>query len=137
MNSERGEPAARNPKVIGTLLVVFLAGAAVGALAMQMGLHDRLRRVVSAASPAPVRKPSTNDALVQRFKTDLNLSSSQTDDIAMVLDDYRHYYQNLQDQLDDVRATGKSRILQILNPEQRAKFERMMGDLEPQLEKKP
>ena len=130
------DPAGKNPKVIGTLVVVFLAGVAVGALAMQMGLHDRLRRTVSAASPAPVRKASTNDALVQRFKTELNLSPSQTDHIAMVLDDYRHYYQNLQDQLDDVRATGKSRILQILNDQQRAKFEQMMGDLQPQLEKK-
>jgi len=108
----------------------------VVALTMQLGLHERLHRSVSAASPQPVRKASTNDALVQRFKTELNLSSDQTDKIAMVLDDYRHYYQNLQDQLDDVRATGKTGILQILNPEQRAKFEKIMGDLQPQLEKK-
>ena len=123
--------------MIGTLAVVFLAGAAVGALGMQMDLHDRLRRTVSAASPAAVRKASPNDAVVQRFKTELNLSPSQTDNIATVLDDYRHYYQNLQDQLDDVRATGKSRILQILDAGQRAKFEQMMGDLQPQIEKKP
>ena len=129
-------PAGKNPRVIGTLALVFLAGAAVGALTMQLGLHERLHRSVSAASPQPVRKASTNDALVQRFKTELNLSSDQTDKIAMVLDDYRHYYQNLQDQLDDVRATGKTGILQILNPEQRAKFEKIMGDLQPQLEKK-
>ena len=129
-------PTGKNPRVIGTLAVVFLAGAAVGALTMQLGLHERLHRSVSAASPQPVRKASTNDALVQRFKTELNLSSDQTDKIAMVLDDYRHYYQNLQDQLDDVRATGKTGILQILNPEQRAKFEKIMGDLQPQLEKK-
>ena len=129
-------PTGKNPRVIGTLAVVFLAGSAVGALTMQLGLHERLHRSVSAASPKPVRKASTNDALVQRFKTELNLSSDQTDKIAMVLDDYRHYYQNLQDQLDDVRATGKTGILQILNPEQRAKFEKIMGDLQPQLEKK-
>lgn len=129
-------PAGKNPRVIATLAVVFLAGAAVGALSMQMGLHERLHRTVSAASPQPVRKASTNDALVQRFKTELDLSSDQTDKIAMVLDDYRHYYQNLQEQLDDVRATGKIGILRILNPEQRAKFEKIMGDLQPQLEKK-
>jgi trans-aconitate methyltransferase len=127
----------KNPKVIGTLALVFLAGGAVGALTMQMGLHDRLHRTVSAASaPAPVRKASTNDALVQRFKTELNLSGDQTDKIAMVLDDYRQYYQSLQDQLDDVRSTGKTRILQILDEQQRAKFEKIMGNLEPVLEAK-
>lgn len=131
------DPAGKNPKVIGTLVLVFLAGGAVGALTMQMGLHERLHRTVSAASvPAPVHKASTNDALVQRFKTELNLSGDQTDKIAMVLEDYRQYYQSLQDQLDDVRSTGKTRILQILDDQQRAKFEKIMGNLEPALEAK-
>ncbi|MDP9113594.1 MAG: hypothetical protein M3O20_07930 [Acidobacteriota bacterium] len=129
------EPAAKNPKVIGTLALVFLAGGAAGALTMQMGLHERLHRTVSAASvTAPAHKPSTNDALVQRFKTELNLSGDQTEKIAMVLDDYRQYYQSLQDQLDDVRSTGKTRILQILDEEQRAKFEKIMGKLQPTLD---
>lgn len=126
----------KNPKIIGTLVLVFLAGAAAGALVMQLGLHERLHRTVSAASRKPVRKAGANDALVQRFKTELDLSGDQTEKLAMVLGDYRLYYENLQEQLDDVRATGKTRILQILNPNQRAKFERIMGDLQPQLEKK-
>jgi trans-aconitate methyltransferase len=131
------DPAGKNPKVIGTLLLVFLAGGAVGALTMQMGLHEKLHRTVSAASiPAPVHKAPTNDALVQRFKSELNLSGDQTDKIAMVLEDYRQYYQSLQDQLDDVRSTGKSRILQILDEQQRAKFEKIMGNLEPALDAK-
>jgi hypothetical protein len=125
-----------NPKVAGTLVVVFLAGAAVGALTMQMGLHERLHRTVSAATLPVIRKASSNDALIQRFKTDLNLSADQTDKIAMVLADYREYYHNLEDQLDDVRSTGKSRIMQILDEQQRAKFEKIMGDLQPQLEAK-
>ena len=129
--------AGKNPKVIGTLVLVFLAGGAVGALTMQIGLHDRLHRTVSAASaPAAVHKAPTNDALVQRFKTELNLSGDQTDKIAMVLEDYRQYYQSLQDQLDDVRSTGKTRILQILDEQQRAKFEKSMGNLQPALEAK-
>jgi hypothetical protein len=128
--------SSQNPKVIGTLVVVFLAGAAAGALTMQVGIHDKLHRTVSAASPPATRGALTNDALVQRFKTELNLSPEQTGNIALVLDDYRHYYQSLQDQLDDVRATGKSRILQILDPAQRAKFEQITGELQPQIERK-
>lgn len=129
-------PADKNPKVIGTLVVVFLAGAAIGALSMQMGLHERLHRTVSAATAPPAREASINDALVQKFKTELNLSGDQTDKIALVLNDYREYYQNLQDQLDDVRSTGKARIMQILDQKQRAKFEKIMGNLQPQLEAK-
>jgi hypothetical protein len=129
------DPAGKNPKVIGTLALVFLAGGAVGALTMQIGLHEKLHRTVSAAS-VPAHKAPTNDALVQRFKSELNLSGDQTDQIAMVLDDYRQYYQSLQDQLDDVRSTGKTRILQILDEQQRAKFEKIMGNLEPALEAK-
>ena len=125
-----------NAKVAGTLAVVFLAGAAVGALTMQMGLHERLHRTVSAATLPVIHKAPSNDALIQRFKTELNLSADQTDKIAMVLADYREYYHSLEDQLDDVRSTGKSRIMQILDEQQRAKFERIMGDLQPQLEAK-
>jgi len=125
-----------NPKVAGTLAVVFLAGAAVGALTMQMGLHDRLHRTVSASTVRVAGKASSTDALVQRFKTELNLSADQTDKIAMVLTDYREYYHSLEDQLDDVRSTGKSRIMQILDQQQRAKFEKIMDDLQPQVEAK-
>jgi hypothetical protein len=128
--------SACNPKVAATLAVVFLAGGAVGALTMQMGLHDRLHRTVSAATIPMIRKAPSNDALVQRFKTDLDLSTDQTDKIAMVVADYREYYHSLEDQLDDVRSTGKSRIMQILDDKQRAKFEKIMGDLQPQLEAK-
>jgi trans-aconitate methyltransferase len=132
-------PADKNPKVLGTLLLVFLAGSAVGALVMQMGLHEKLHRTVSAAMtehPAATRAFDNNDALIQRFKTELNLSADQTVKIAMVLSDYREYYHNLQDQLDDVRATGKTRIMQILDDQQRSKFEKIMGKLQHQLEAK-
>jgi Spy/CpxP family protein refolding chaperone len=127
-------PAGQNPKVISTLVVVFLAGAAAGALAMQLGLHDKLHRTAAAASkPVPL---AAKDAVLQRFKTELNLSAAQTQQISSILDDYRHYYQSLQDQLDDVRALGKTRIVQILDDGQRQKFDKMMNELQPQIEAK-
>ena len=127
-------PAGQNPKVISTLVVVFLAGAAVGALAMQLGLHEKLHRTAAAASkPVPL---AAKDAVLQRFKSELNLTSAQTQQISSILDDYRHYYQSLQDQLDDIRALGKTRIVQILDDSQRQKFEKMMSELQPQLEAK-
>jgi hypothetical protein len=50
--------------------------------------------------------------------------------MAVILDDYAKFYQSLQDQLADVRANGKSRIMALLNDEQKQKFEQMMTDLQ-------
>jgi|SRR5579863_10291608 len=120
----------QNPRILSTLMLVFLAGAASGALWMQLGLHDKLHHVsVSAASPRA--------QVLQKFKSELGLSPAQSDKIAKVLEDYTQYYQSLQDQLDDVRATGKTQILQILDPQQRGKFEEMMNELAPQLQGAP
>lgn len=113
----------RNPKVVSTLMIVFLAGAATGALSMRM---------VKPHRPAS-REAQTREQMLKTFKTELDLTPPQAEKLALVLDDYRQYYQSLQDQLDDLRATGKTRIMAILNPDQRTKFEKMMTDLGPQL----
>src|SRR5690242_16214120 len=118
----------QNPRILSTLVLVFLAGAASGALWMKI-LHDR-KPVVSTASAAARR----HDPVLEKFKTELDLTPAQYDKIALVLDDYSQYYQSLQDQLDDMRSTGKTRILQILDPAQRQKFNTMMNDLAPELE---
>jgi len=123
------KPSIGNPRVASTLLLVFLAGAAVGMLGMKYGLHDRLHRV-SASAP---QREATRDAVLQNFKTKLDLSPEQADQISVVLQDYSHYYESLQDQLDDLRSTGLSRIRQILQPGQREKFEKLRAELAPQL----
>ena len=123
----------RHPRILITLLLVFAAGAASGALWMRLDLHGRLHRTASASTKDTGRKDAS-DAVLQNFKTKLELSTDQTQRIALVLDDYRHYYDSLQDQLDDLRATGKNRILDILDPAQREKFEKMMTELAPQLQ---
>ena len=116
----------QNPRIIFTLLLVFLAGTTTGGLVMQFGLHEKLHRNAAAREP-------NREAVLQKFKTDLDLSGPQVEKIGLVLEDYRQYYQSLQDQLDDLRYTGKARILEILDPGQRVKFEKMMTDLAPQL----
>ena len=74
---------------------------------MKFGLHQILHR-----SSAPTSK----EAVLQKFDADLNLTPAQTEKISLILDDYQHYYQSVQDQEDDIRATGKMRILQELDP---------------------
>ena len=118
-----------NSRIVLTLAGVFLAGIGTGMLGMRYGLHDQIHRAVTPAAP-------TQDAVLERFRTELNLTQDQTTKLAAVLSDYQHYYQavqeqieemRLRDQIDDLRATGKSKILEILNDDQKAKFEKMTG----------
>jgi hypothetical protein len=118
--------AWQNPRIFSTLLLVFLAGATAGAVSMKLGLHQ----VLHPAAPTPA-------SVLQKFRTDLNLTPAQTEKISLILDDYRQYYQSVQEQQDDIRATGKMRILQELNPAQREKFQKMMNEIPPQLAPKP
>src|SRR5437588_6741519 len=91
----------QNPRILSTLMLVFLAGAGAGALSMRMGLHEKLHR-----NPTP---QMSREAVLSNFRTKLELSGEQAQQIGLVLEDYRLYYQSLQDQLDDLRSTGKNR----------------------------
>jgi hypothetical protein len=123
-------PPWQNVRVLSTLGLVFLAGAASGALSMQFGLHDKMHRAVATPSPSsPVTVP-TQKTMLERFDNELGLSQDQSHKIATVLGEYTLYYQDLQGQLDDIRSTGRTQILQILTPEQRDKFQKMGTDLE-------
>jgi Spy/CpxP family protein refolding chaperone len=114
----------RNPRVIGTLLLVFLCGAALGMLAMGMAGHRW-------QNPKQLSwKEGGKEVTLERFRRELNLTPEQTAQLETILDDFFMYYHTLQAQLDEVRATGKSRILRVLDPQQRQKFERMMSDLQ-------
>ena len=121
---------AANPRIAFTLAVVFLAGAATGMLGMKYGLHEQLHRTTVT--------DTGRDPMLERFRTELNLSPDQAERLAGVLDDYRDYYKSVEDQIrdihlreqiEDLRSTGKNRILEILNDQQRAKFEKMMPEL--------
>ena len=67
---------------------------------------------------------------LQKFKKELNLSPHQTEELERILDDFMTYYQYAQAQMEDVRATGKGRILRILQEDQKVKFEKMMTDVQ-------
>jgi len=79
--------------------------------------------------PAVYWNNAGKEDTVQHFVKELDLSPQQTDEISAILDDFMVYYHTLQSQMDEVRANGKGRILRVLNPEQQAKFERMLKDV--------
>src|SRR5262245_13119376 len=109
-----------NPRVLATLLLVFLSGAAAGALALRLATHHR-------ATPGPVLTHANRSDMVAKFQHELDLTPEQVGKLDIILDDYMKYMHDLQAQMDDVRAHGKEMILKILTDEQRTKFDKALA----------
>src|SRR5580698_6537999 len=117
------QPTWQNPRILTTLVLVFLVGAMAGAIGMQAGLHKQLHR------NAVYWNGDKAEFSYDRLKRELNLSPEQSERLKTILDDFVKYHEDLEAQIEDVRATGKNRIKQMLTPEQRQKFERLCNKL--------
>jgi Spy/CpxP family protein refolding chaperone len=116
-------PTWQNPRILMTLVLVFVAGALAGAIGMQEGLHAQLHRSKA------YWQGDKAEFSYQRLKTELNLTPEQSERLKTILDDFVKYHEDLEAQIEDVRATGRNRIVQILTPEQRKRFEELSGKL--------
>jgi len=110
-------PAPAGRVAIVSFVLVFLCGAVLGAVVMSVSGHAGMHAPShNAQMPASGLSMSVND-----WKTQLDLTDEQTVQLTSILDDFSRYY-------DNVLADGNSRIMQILKPEQRERFERMLHD---------
>jgi hypothetical protein len=116
-------PTWHHPRILSLLILVFLCGAAAGALSM------RVAGTYMAKPSINTWKESTREMTLDWFRRELDLTPEQAREIEAVLDDYVIYYQNLQTQMDDFRYEGKKRIMQILNEEQRRKYQSISGQM--------
>jgi hypothetical protein len=100
---------------ITTITLVFLSGAIAGAVAMNLGAHKWMHRSV------PFYTEGGKDVWLQRWKRDLKLTPEQSQEMAVILDDFGMYYRN-------VLSDGKARILRILNDDQKRKFDKLLEE---------
>jgi hypothetical protein len=111
---ERPAPARGwNPKAAcaAALGLVFLVGAASGALLMDFRVHRN--RVPSFETPA-------GKALYfERMQRELDLTPQQSEQMQSVLNDFWQFYRT-------VLTDGKQRVESILTDEQKVKFEKML-----------
>jgi Spy/CpxP family protein refolding chaperone len=97
-----------------TLMLVFLCGGAAGALLMDFGVHNRLR--------TPTFETAQGQTLpFDRMQKELNLTAAQSEQIKSILNDFWKYYRS-------VLSEGRVRIDQVLTPEQREKFARLLQE---------
>ena len=103
-----------NPRAAAMMALglVFLCGAAAGALAMNLGVHTRLHQ------PA-FDTPQGRALNFERLQKDLDLTGPQAEQVQSILNDMWQYYRT-------VLSDGKVRVEQVLTQEQRAKFERIL-----------
>jgi Spy/CpxP family protein refolding chaperone len=95
-----------------SLVLVFLSGAVVGALAMDLRVHNRQR-------PVAFDTPQGKALYFEHMRKELDLTPAQAEQMQSVLDDFWQYYRT-------VLTDGKQRVEQLLNPEQRKKFEQLL-----------
>jgi hypothetical protein len=117
----------QNPRILALLFSIFLFGGVVGALSMRASVHERLHKGGSYW-----KDDKTEFFSYDKLKKDLNLTPEQSDRLKTILDDFVKYHQDVLAQIDDVRATGKNRIVQMLTPEQRKRFEELCNQLPAQ-----
>jgi hypothetical protein len=106
-----------DPKVacMVTLTLVFLCGAAAGAVAMNFGLHNALHKSSSFDTAAG------KEFYFDRMKRELNLTPVQQEQMESILNDFWQYYRT-------VLSDSKTKVEQILNEEQRRKFEHILQE---------
>lgn len=109
-----------NPKVLSVLAIIFLCGAAVGSAITRGYLHSHMYHPRSERAIEMARQVG-----LQRLKVALNLNPEQEHTVTAVLDDYGKYYQNIEDEREDVAELGKQRILAVLTPDQKKRFKQI------------
>ena len=100
-----------------TLSLVFLCGAAAGGVMMNMGVHNRLHQPTFDTAAGRV-------LYFEHLQKELDLTPAQSEQIQLVLNDFWQYYRT-------VLTDSKQRVEQLLTPEQRKKFERMLQEHQP------
>jgi hypothetical protein len=109
-----------NPRVLSILAVVFLCGSAFGAAAMRIYLHN----VMTPAGPTMVINGHRMG--LTQLDHELSLRAEQRLQVELILDDYAKFYQNLEDQRQEVAEHGKQKIMELLDDQQRAKFDQVL-----------
>src|ERR1039457_6387144 len=108
--------SAWSPKLVVTvtLTLVFLCGGVAGALVMDLGVHNRQR-------PPAFETAQGQTLYFERLQKELDLSAAQSEQVKSILNDFWQYYRT-------VLSEGRTRIEQVLTPEQRQKFDRLLQE---------
>jgi len=111
------------------IALVFLLGGGLGVVVgISLGRHE-------TASAAPADTPAARHAqILERFNQELQLSAAQRASLETISKDLQAQFKTIREQMkpqrDEARERARSRIREILTPEQKAKFEELLKRLD-------
>ena len=116
----------KNFKAIAGILLVFLLGAAGGALVTHMIHETRLEHFISGGHRM------REDIIVQRLTRKLDLDSSQQEQVRAIMhethDGIRQVRSRFHPQIEALLTAGQDRIKAVLRPDQREKFDKIIAE---------
>ena len=116
----------KNFKAIAGILLVFLLGAAGGALVTHMIHEARLERFISGGHRM------REDVIVERLTTKLDLDGRQQEQVRGIVhethDGIRQARSSIHPQIEALLTAGQDRIKLVLRPDQREKFDKIIAE---------
>jgi hypothetical protein len=103
--------------------VIFLCGAVFGSAFTRAYLHQK---VWPASNTAQMGERTQLIGGLTALKAQLNLTPEQEKIVTKELDDYAKYYQNIEEEREDVAMHGLEKIRSVLNPEQTKRFNELL-----------
>jgi hypothetical protein len=94
---------------VTVFLLVFLSGLTLGGALTRVYMHMRMVHAATITG-------------LEDLKEKLHLTPEQSRVVSQELDDYGKYYQNIEEEREDVAEHGRRRILSVLTPEQQQVF---------------
>ncbi len=116
-----------NRKPVLWLVIVFVLGLVLGGLAAEFA---RDRGFFAGRS----RRGDWRQHAVERFTRELSLNAEQRKQLESILDETKKKYQAISEatrpQYEAARLEGREKIRAILTPEQKAKFEELIRQID-------
>jgi Spy/CpxP family protein refolding chaperone len=117
-----------NRKAIALLAAVFLLGAAAGVLGTMWATHTGL--AASSRGPSKFSRQGAQEWLTH----ELQLTAEQQQQLGPILDETAAGYEAIRERVrpeyDQVRQQSRDRIRAILTPEQAARFEALVRQID-------
>lgn len=109
------------------VVLIFLCGAVGGAVGVNLWQRMSVSAQPSQSVPSPQSgSPSHTRHAVESFTKRLNLTPEQTQQLTQILDETRSAYRRHELEIESIRRQGNNRIRDILNAEQKARFDQML-----------
>ena len=115
------------------IVLIFLCGVLTGTATSKLWMNWGLKSVSAKADS----QPSSPRHTVEKFTRELSLSPEQAKQLNDILDETHKGYREHEAQIETIRQEGRNRIREILNPEQKAKYEEILATIERNRKRHP